>query len=120
MNNIKILIADDEAPARDELKHILSGIEGVNILGEAKNGLEAIKLTEQLKPDVLFLDIEMPGLNGIEVAKKLLKRKNVPHIIFATAYDNYAVKAFEVNAVDYILKPFDIETVKRTVEKYIN
>ncbi len=114
---LKILIADDESFARDELKHILSKIDNVKIVGEARNGIEALKMTEKLLPDILLLDIEMPGLNGIEVAKRLLEKKFIPKIIFSTAYNAYAVSAFEVNAIDYILKPFEGERIKKGLLK---
>jgi len=117
LKKYKVIIADDEAPARDELKHILSKIEAVDLVGLAKNGIEVINLIEKNDPDIVFLDIEMPGMNGIDVAKKLLKSRKAPHIIFATAYDNYAVKAFEVNAIDYILKPFDEKRIQRAFQK---
>ena len=117
MKKLRVVIADDETPAREELKHILSEITGLSIIGEAKNGIEAVKMVEEKNPDILFLDIEMPGLNGIEVAKKLIEKKIAPKIIFATAYEEYAVKAFEVNAIDYILKPFDEDRIKKSIER---
>lgn len=120
MDKMKVMIADDEAFAREELKHILSEIEEVSFEGEAKNGLEAIKLVDEKACDLLLLDIEMPGLNGIEVARKLLKKNNPPKIIFATAYDHYAVEAFEVNAIDYILKPFDEDRIKKGIVRVLS
>ncbi len=105
---ITTLIVDDEKPARDELVYLLKAFPEIEIVGQGKNGLEGVALIKEHSPDLLFLDVQMPGLNGFGVLKKLMDRKlKVPHVIFATAYDNYAVNAFEVNAVDYVLKPFD-------------
>lgn len=115
MKRYKVLIVDDESPARDELKHILSGIDFVKVAAEASNGFEALRKIDKTLPDILLLDIEMPGLNGIEVAKKILKKKSKPAIIFATAYDAYAVAAFEVNAIDYVLKPFDSKRIEKAL-----
>jgi two-component system, LytTR family, response regulator LytT len=117
LSKIKILIADDEAYARDELKHILSSIPEIEVVGEAKNGLEAVKMAEEKGPDIIFMDIEMPGLTGMEAAKKIVEKNIGAHLIFATAYDEYALKAFEVSAIDYILKPFEEERIKRSVQK---
>jgi len=106
--NINTLIVDDEKPARDELAYLLKSFPEINLVGQGKNGVEAVALIKEHAPDLVFLDVQMPGLNGFGVIKKLMDRKlRVPQIIFATAYDNYAVQAFEVNAVDYVLKPFD-------------
>ena len=106
--SINALIVDDEKPARDELAFLLKGFPEVNVVAQGKNGLEAVSLIKEHQPDLVFLDVQMPGLNGLGVVKKLVDRKlKMPHIVFATAYDNYAVQAFELNAVDYILKPFD-------------
>src|SRR5712692_9367590 len=105
---INTVIVDDERPARDELAFLLKAYSDVNIVAPGKNGLEALALIKEHDPDLVFLDVQMPGLNGFGVIKKLMERKlRVPQIVFATAYDNYAVQAFEVNAVDYVLKPFD-------------
>jgi len=106
--SINALIVDDEKPARDELAFLLKAFPEVNVIAQGKNGLEAVSLIKEHQPDLVFLDVQMPGLNGLGVVKKLVDRKlKMPHIVFATAYDNYAVQAFELNAVDYILKPFD-------------
>ena len=117
MKKLKVLIVDDEALARDELKHILKSVENVKVVGEAQNGIEALNAIKSLNPDVLFLDIEMPGLSGMDVARKILDSEKNINIIFATAYDAYAVAAFEVNAVDYILKPFDSTRIKKSIRK---
>ncbi len=100
---MRILIVDDEAPARARLRQMVSSQEGFEIAGEAATGVEAIKLVSELKPDVLLLDIQMPGCSGIDVAASLPNPR--PQIIFCTAHDQHAVDAFELHAVDYLLKP---------------
>jgi two-component system response regulator LytT len=115
---INTLIVDDEKPARDELTYLLKGFPEINLVAQGKNGLEAVALIKEHGPDLVFLDVQMPGLNGFGVIKKLMERKlAVPHIVFATAYDNYAVHAFEVNAVDYVLKPFDKGRVAKAIQR---
>jgi two-component system response regulator LytT len=112
------LIIDDEPLARQELLYLLQDAGGVDVLAQGTNGVEAIDLIRTHKPDVVFLDVQMPGLDGFAVLKKLIDRKVVlPQIVFATAYDHYAVRAFEVNAADYLLKPFDRARVRKTIEK---
>src|ERR1019366_2752852 len=115
------LIVDDEPLARQELLYLLQSAEGVEVLAQGSNGIEAVDLIRTHKPDVVFLDVQMPGLDGFAVLKKLLdKRMELPQIVFATAFDQYAVRAFEVNAVDYLLKPFDRKRVLKTIEKVRN
>ncbi len=105
---INTIIVDDEKPARDELAYLLKGFPEINVIGQGKNGVEAVSLIKEHAPDLVFLDVQMPGLDGFGVLKKLVERKmKVPHVVFATAFDHYAVQAFDVNAVDYVLKPFD-------------
>src|SRR3989454_2961647 len=100
------LIVDDDQPARDELVFLLKGFPEVEVVAQGKNGPEAIGIIRELEPQLVFLDVQMPGLDGFGVIKKLLEKKaRLPFFIFATAYDNYAVQAFEVNALDYLLKP---------------
>jgi two-component system LytT family response regulator/two-component system response regulator LytT len=100
---LSAVIVDDEQLARDELAYLLKNLDDVNVVAQGKNGLEAISLIREHNPDLVFLDVQMPGLDGFGVIKKLLDRKvPLPKIIFATAFDQYAVKAFDVNAVDYI------------------
>lgn len=112
------LIIDDEALARQELQYLLERAGGVEVLGQGTNGIEAVDLIRTHKPDVVFLDVQMPGLDGFAVLKKLLDRKiPIPQVVFATAFNQYAVRAFEVNAVDYLLKPFDRKRVMQTIEK---
>jgi two-component system, LytTR family, response regulator LytT len=112
------LIIDDEPLARQELLYLLQSAEGVEVLAQGTNGIEAVELIRTHKPDVVFLDVQMPGLDGFAVLKKLLDKKtDLPQIVFATAFDQYAVRAFEVNAVDYMLKPFDRKRVLKTIDK---
>ncbi len=115
---LSAVIVDDEQLARDELAFLLKNVGEVNVVAQGKNGLEAVNLIREHNPDLVFLDVQMPGLDGFGVIKKLLdKRVSLPQIVFATAYDQYAVKAFEVNAVDYLLKPFDKKRVAQSVQK---
>jgi two-component system LytT family response regulator/two-component system response regulator LytT len=117
---IKALIVDDEQLARDELQYLLGSIEDVEVVAQGKNGIEAIALVPRLAPDVVFLDVQMPGLDGFAVLRKLLEKsgpETLPQIIFATAFDKYAVRAFEVNAVDYLLKPFDRSRLEQALER---
>jgi two-component system response regulator LytT len=117
---IKALIVDDEQLARDELQYLLGSIDDVEVVAQGKNGIEAIALVPRLEPDVLFLDVQMPGLDGFAVLRKLLEKtgpETLPQIIFATAFDKYAVRAFEVNAVDYLLKPFDRNRLEQALER---
>jgi two-component system response regulator LytT len=112
------LIIDDEVLARQELQYLLEHSGDVEVLAQGTNGIEAVDLILAHRPDMVFLDVQMPGLDGFAVLKKLLERKiPLPQIVFATAYDQYAVRAFEVNAVDYLLKPFDRKRVLQTIQK---
>src|SRR5664279_1236442 len=114
---ISAVIVDDEQLAREELAFLLKDCD-VDVVAQGKNGVEAVTLIKELSPDIVFLDVQMPGLDGFGVLKKLLDRKvAMPQIVFATAFDQYAVKAFEVNAVDYLLKPFDKKRVAQAVDK---
>ena len=115
---ISAVIVDDEQPARDELAYLLKAIPGVEVVGQGRNGLEAVNLIRELNPHVVFLDVQMPGLDGLGVVKKLLDKKaRLPYFVFATAYDHYAVQAFEVNAVDYLLKPIAKGRLEKTIAK---
>jgi two-component system, LytTR family, response regulator LytT len=115
---LSTLIVDDEQLARDELAYLLKNIEDVEVVAQGKNGLEAVTLIREHNPDLVFLDVQMPGLDGFGVIKKLLDKKiTLPKIVFSTAFDQYAVRAFEVNAVDYLLKPFDRKRVAQSVER---
>jgi two-component system response regulator LytT len=127
---LSALIIDDEQLARDELKYLLDQVGGVDVVAQGANGIEAIELIEEHHPDLVFLDVQMPGLDGFGVLKQLAERgtakaagnageelEPLPQIVFATAYDQYAVRAFDVNAADYLLKPFDRARVQQAVER---
>ena len=115
---LSAVIVDDEQLARDELAFLLKSVGDVEVVAQGKNGLEAVHLVKEHSPDLLFLDVQMPGLDGFGVIKKLMDKKvHLPQVVFATAFDQYAVKAFEVNAVDYLLKPFDKVRVASSVRK---
>jgi len=116
--SISTIIVDDEQLAREELSYLLKSVEDVQVVAQGSNGLEAIQLIREHNPELVFLDVQMPGLDGFQVIKKLVDKKHpMPQIVFATAFDQYAVRAFEVNAVDYLLKPFDKKRVAQSVEK---
>jgi two-component system LytT family response regulator len=114
MKTFKTILIDDERLAREELKSLLKDYHEIEIIDEAKNGEEGIEKIKELKPDLIFLDINMPGMNGFEMIKLL---EEIPRVIFITAYDEYALKAFEVNALDYILKPVDPERMREAIQK---
>jgi len=115
---LSAVIVDDEQLARDELAYLLKNAGDVTVVAQGKNGLEAVNLIKEHSPDLVFLDVQMPGLDGFGVIKKLLDKKiPLPKIVFATAFDQYAVKAFEVNAVDYVLKPFDKKRVALSIQR---
>ena len=113
---LKIMLADDEPLARGYLEELLKAVPGIEVLGSFKNGSEILKACRKDPPDVLILDIEMPGLTGFDVVKRL-QSDDMPSIIFATAYDNYAIDAFDLNAVDYLLKPFDSDRFAIAIER---
>jgi len=117
MADLRVLVVDDEQLAREELCFLLGQVGGLEIAGQAKDGVEALRLTGELKPDVVFLDVQMPGLTGFEVARRLLVVDAPPQLVFVTAFDQYAVDAFSVNAVDYVLKPVDAERLDQTLER---
>jgi two-component system LytT family response regulator/two-component system response regulator LytT len=108
------VVVDDEALARARIRKLLEAFDDLECVGEAKNGLEAVERIRELKPDLVFLDIQMPGMDGFEVLAAL---DDVPLVIFATAYDEYALKAFEVNSIDYLLKPIEKERLAQAVER---
>ena len=126
--SISALIIDDEQLARDELRYLLDQVGGVDVVAQGSNGIEAVDLIEEHHPDLVFLDVQMPGLDGFAVIQRLMERNRqrtskgqdaepLPQIVFATAYDQYAVRAFDVNAVDYLLKPFDRIRVQQAVDR---
>jgi two-component system LytT family response regulator/two-component system response regulator LytT len=122
---LSALIIDDEQLAREELKYLLDQVGGVEVVAQGSNGIEAVDLIEEHHPDLVFLDVQMPGLDGFAVIERLIASRAkagtetapLPQIVFATAYDQYAVRAFDVNAVDYLLKPFDLARVEQAVER---
>ncbi|MBX7218374.1 MAG: LytTR family DNA-binding domain-containing protein [Blastocatellia bacterium] len=114
---MRILIVDDEMPARGELRYILGMIAPDAIVFEATNGIEALDLIEREPIDVVFLDINMPGMNGLTVAAQILDGPQPPLVVFATAYDDYALQAFQLAALDYVVKPFDERRLQQTVER---
>jgi two-component system response regulator AlgR len=114
---LNILIADDEAPARNRMRDLLAEIENVAVVAEAKNGKEAIDLALETKPELMLLDIRMPVMDGIEAAQHAQKLAPKPHIIFTTAFDAYAIKAFDLNAIDYLLKPIRLERLQAAIDK---
>ncbi|MEL6811033.1 MAG: response regulator [Bacteroidota bacterium] len=112
----RIIIIDDEEDARDLLKHYIATHEELSVIAEARNGLEAVELINKLKPDSIFLDIQMPKLNGFEVLTRL---DEIPEVIFSTAYDQYAIKAFEVHAIDYLLKPYGKKRFENALQRIL-
>jgi len=116
-SGLSAIVVDDEALARDELGFLLGELGGVDVVGQAGNGLEAVETISRLRPDVVFLDIQMPGLTGFEVARRMIDADSPTHIIFVTAYDQHAIEAFEVNAVDYLLKPVDPARLELALER---
>lgn len=118
MTQLRVIIADDERPARAMLTGMLGGFEDVEIVGEATNGAEAVELIERVSPDLALLDLQMPEVDGLGVVR-LLRKDHLPLIAFVTAYDEYAVRAFELNAVDYLLKPVEPMRLRKTVNRAI-
>ncbi len=120
MNNLRVIIADDERPAREFLKSILREFELVELVGEAENGADAVELIKTVKPDLAILDLKMPEISGLD-AVKMLRKSQMPLVAFVTAHDEFAVQAFELNAVDYLLKPVErgrlAETINRATER---
>ncbi|MBO0958485.1 response regulator transcription factor [Neobacillus sp. MM2021_6] len=116
---IKTLIVDDELYSRDELKHLLSAFPSIQIVGEAESGEDAIMKALQLQPDVVFLDVEMPKMNGMNTAKAFKELKHAPLVVFATAYPQFAVEAFRYDVVDYLLKPYDQDQLHETINRIL-
>ncbi len=115
--DLRAVLVDDEQLARDELGYLLGQVGGVEVIGQAGNGIEALTTIDKLQPDLVFLDVQMPGLTGFEVARRMLDTNAPSHIIFVTAYDQHAIEAFEVNAVDYLLKPVDPARLEVAVDR---
>ena len=116
---LRTILVDDEALSLDLLKSILADIPEVEIIGTCKNGREAVEMATEETPDLLFLDVQMPGLNGFQVVQRL-QSDIMPMIVFATAYDKYASEAFDLHAVDYVLKPFESERIQRAVARVLH
>jgi two-component system, LytTR family, response regulator LytT len=117
MMRLRVLIVDDESPSREEMRFLLKQIDSVDIAGEASNGSEVITKISAENIDLVFLDIHMPGVSGLDISRIVGRIKNRPLIVFATAFDTHALEAFDCEAFDYILKPFTIERVKKVVER---
>src|SRR5258708_11391873 len=115
--DLRAVLVDDEQLARDELGYLLDQVGGVEVIGQAGNGVEALTTIDRLQPDVVFLDVQMPGLTGFEVARRLVGNHAPSQIVFVTAYDQHAIEAFEVNAVDYLLKPVDQARLEVSVDR---
>src|SRR3979490_2121638 len=115
--DLKAVLVDDEQLARDELGYRLGQVGGIEVIGQAGNGVEALTAIEKLQPDVVFLDVQMPGLTGFEVARRLVGGPAVTQIVFVTAYDQHAIEASEVKAVDYLLKPVDQARLEVAVDR---
>lgn len=110
---MRTLIVDDEAPARERLKRYLASLKGVKVIGEANDGVQAVEMIEAQSPELVLLDIQMPGLDGFGVVEAL---EDPPAIIFVTAYDQYAIRAFQVHALDYLLKPFSQQRLSKAID----
>lgn len=114
---LKVIVVDDEAPARGRLVRILHELEGFSIAGEATNGIEAIDLCEQVTPDIVLMDIRMPGMDGIEAARHLAENSSSPAVIFTTAFNEYAIDAFDAQAIGYLMKPVRRDKLARALER---
>ncbi|MBS1817383.1 MAG: response regulator transcription factor [Acidobacteria bacterium] len=117
MSDLRAVLVDDEQLAREELGYLLGQLGGVDVIGEADNGPAAVETIDRLQPDLVFLDVQMPGLTGFEVARRLMDLDAGAHIVFVTAFDQHAIEAFEVNAVDYLLKPVDPARLDTAVQR---
>jgi two-component system response regulator LytT len=117
MADLRTVLVDDEQLARDELGFLLGQVGGIEVIAQAGNGVEALSTIDRLQPDLVFLDVQMPGLTGFEVARRLLDTRAPSHIIFVTAYDQHAIEAFEVNAVDYLLKPVEQTRLQVAIDR---
>ena len=117
MSDLRTVVVDDEQLARDELRFLLEQLGGIEIVAQAGNGVEALRVIEDLQPDLVMLDVQMPGLTGFEVARRVVEAGLDSQLVFVTAYDQYAIDAFDVNAVDYLLKPVEAERLATAVER---
>lgn len=117
MSDIRVLVVDDEQLAREELCFLLEQAGGVEIVGQTADGVSALRMAGDLLPDLIFLDVQMPGLTGFEVARRLIEADTTAQLVFVTAFDQYAIEAFGVNAIDYVLKPLDADRLDQTLER---
>jgi two-component system LytT family response regulator/two-component system response regulator LytT len=117
LDALRAIVVDDEQLARDELCFLLQQVGGVDIIAQAGNGVEALRVIEEYQPDLVMLDVQMPGLSGFEVARRVLEAGLESHLVFVTAFDQYAIDAFEVNAVDYLLKPVETARLSTAVDR---
>jgi two-component system LytT family response regulator/two-component system response regulator LytT len=117
VQTIRAVVVDDEQLARDELCYLLGRVGGVEVIGQAADGVAALKVIEQSRPDLVMLDIQMPGITGFEVARRLFDAGFESHVVFVTAFDRHAIEAFEINAVDYLLKPVEAERLGTAVDR---
>jgi len=117
LDALRAVVVDDEQLARDELCFLLQQIGGVEIVAQAGNGVEALRVIEDCQPDLVMLDVQMPGLSGFEVARRVVQAGLETHVVFVTAFDQYAIDAFEVNAVDYLLKPVEAARLSTAVDR---
>ncbi len=115
--SLSVLVADDEPTARQFLRLLLERMEAVTVVGEAEDGEDALRQVDELHPDVVFLDIQMPGMTGLEAGRALQSLENPPWVVFATGYDEFAVEAFEAAAIDYLMKPYDEERLEKTLQR---
>jgi DNA-binding LytR/AlgR family response regulator len=114
---LRVVVVDDEQLAREELCFLLGQMGGTDVVAQASNGVDALRLVGELEPDLVFLDVQMPGLTGFEVARRLVEADLGAHLVFVTAFDQYAIEAFSVNAVDYVLKPVDVGRLEQTLDR---
>jgi len=117
--SLRALVVDDEQLAREELCFLLGEAGDVDIVGQAADGVLALRLAGELRPDIIFLDVQMPGLTGFEVARRMLEADLLPQLVFVTAFDQYAIEAFSVNAIDYVLKPVDASRLAQTLDRVL-
>jgi two-component system LytT family response regulator/two-component system response regulator LytT len=115
--NLRAVVVDDEQLAREDLCFLLEQLGGIDVVGQAGNGLEGLTMIETMAPDVVFLDVQMPGMSGFEVARQMLEKESPSQVVFVTAYDQYAIEAFEVNAVDYLLKPIEQARLEQALHR---
>ena len=114
---LRVVVVDDEQLAREELCYQLEQLGDIEVIAQAANGIDALSTVEKHAPDLVFLDVQMPGLNGFEVARQLLEDEDPPAVVFVTAFDRHAIQAFDVNALDYLLKPVEVNRLDQTLQR---